>query len=30
MVKNSPVNAREAGLIPELGRYPGVGSGNEL
>ena len=31
MVKNLPVNAggaREAGLIPGLGRSPGVGNGN--
>ena len=33
MVKNSPVDAgdtRDAGLIPRLGRSPGVGSGNQL
>ena len=31
VVKNSPANSRNArdmGLIPGLGRYPGVGSGN--
>ena len=31
MVKNLPANtgdARDAGLIPELGRSPGVGNGN--
>ena len=31
MVKNSPVNAgdtRDAGSIPGLGRFPGVGNGN--
>ena len=33
MVKNSPANAgdaRDVGLIPELGRFPGVGNGNPL
>jgi len=33
VVKNPPANARDtrdAGLIPRLGRYPGVGSGNQL
>ena len=33
MVKNLPVNAgeaRDAGLIPGLGRSPGVGNGNLL
>ena len=33
MVKNLPANAgdiRDAGLIPELGRSPGVGNGNPL
>ena len=30
LVKNSPTNAREAGLIPEWGRYPGEGNGNPL
>ena len=33
MVKNPAANvgdARDAGLIPELGRYPGVGNGNPL
>ena len=28
MVKNPPVNAGEADLIPGLGRSPGVGNGN--
>ena len=31
MLKNSPANAghaRHAGLIHEVGRYPGVGNGN--
>ena len=33
MGKNLPANAgdaRDAGLIPELGRFPGVGNGNPL
>ena len=33
MVKNPPVNARgmrDSGSIPESGRSPGVGSGNQL
>ena len=33
MVKNLPANARDArdtGLIPELGRSPGEGNGNPL
>ena len=33
MVKSLPANAgdtRDAGLIPELGRSPGVGNGNPL
>ena len=30
MVKNSPANARDAGLIREWERYPGVGNGNPL
>ena len=33
MVKNPPVNAtdaRDSGLIPGLGRSPGVGNGNPL
>ena len=33
MVKNPPANAgniRDAGLIPESGRYPGEGNGNPL
>ena len=33
MIKNPPANAgdtREAGLIPGLGRAPGVGNGNSL
>ena len=33
MVKNLPVNARDArhmGLIPGLGRFPGVGNGNPV
>ena len=31
VVKNSPANAgdiRDAGLIPESGRFPGIGNGN--
>ena len=33
VVKNPPANAgdaRDVGLIPELGRFPGVGNGNPL
>jgi len=33
VVKNLPANAgdtRETGLIPGLGRFPGVGNGNSL
>ena len=33
MVKNPPANAgnaRDTGLIPVLGRSPGVGNGNQL
>ena len=30
MVKNPPTNAGDAGLIPGLGRSPGVGNGNSL
>ena len=30
VVKNLPANARDAGLIPGLGRSPGVGNGNPL
>ena len=30
MVKNLPVNARDVGLTPELGRSPGEGNGNPL
>ena len=30
MVKNSPANAGDMGLIPGLGRSPGVGNGNPL
>jgi len=33
VVKNPPANAgniRDAGLIPESGRYPGEGNGNPL
>ena len=28
MVKNPPANARDSGLIPGSGRYPGEGNGN--
>ena len=28
MVKNPPTKATDAGLIPGLGRSPGVGNGN--
>ena len=30
VIKNLPTNAGDAGLIPELGRSPGVGNGNPL
>ena len=30
VVKNSPTNVGDLGLIPGLGRYPGVGNGNPL
>ena len=30
VVKNPPANAGDAGLIPTLGRTPGVGNGNPL
>ena len=30
VVKNPPANAGDAGLIPGLGRYPGVGNSNPL
>ena len=30
MVKNPPVNARNSGSIPRLGRSPGEGNGNPL
>ena len=30
VVKNPPANARDLGLIPGLGKSPGVGSGNPL
>ena len=30
MVKNSPANAGDVGLIPGLGNSPGVGNGNPL
>ena len=30
MVKNPPANARDAGSILGLGRYPGKGNGNPL
>ncbi|KAI4548057.1 hypothetical protein MG293_000387 [Ovis ammon polii] len=30
LVKNPPANAGDTGLIPELGRSPGVGNGNPL
>ena len=29
-VKNPPANAADAGLIPGLGRFPGVGNGFPL
>ena len=30
MIKNTPANAGDLGLIPELGRSPGEGNGNPL
>ena len=30
MVKNLPANAGDSGLIPGLGRFPGVGNSNPL
>ena len=30
VVKNPPVNAGDTGLIPGLGKSPGVGNGNPL
>ena len=30
MVNNSPANARDVGLIPGSGRFPGEGNGNLL
>ena len=30
VIKNQPVNARDVGLIPGLGRSPGEGNGNPL
>ena len=30
MVKDSPANAGDAGLVPESGRSPGEGNGNPL
>ena len=30
VVKNPPANAKDAGLIPGLGRSPGEGNGNPL
>ena len=30
VVKNSPANAGDAGLIPDLGRSPGEANGNPL
>ena len=30
VVKNLPANARDMGLIPGLGRFPGEGNGNPL
>ena len=29
-VKNPPASAGDVGSIPELGRYPGLGNGNQL
>ena len=29
-VKNPPTNARDAGSIPESGKFPGVGNGTPL
>ena len=30
VIKNSPANAGDAGLIPGSGRFPGEGNGNPL
>ena len=30
VLRNLPANARDAGLIPGLGRSPGIGNGNPL
>ena len=30
VVKNLPANAGDAGSIPELGRFPGEGNGDQL
>ena len=30
VVKNLPINAGDAGLVPGLGRSPGAGNGNPL
>ena len=30
LVKNSPTNAGDTGLIPGLGRFPGEGNGNSF
>ena len=30
VVKNSPTNSGDIGLIPGLGKYPGGGNGNPL
>ena len=30
VLKNLPANARDAGLIPGLGRFPGEGNDNPL
>ena len=30
LVKNSPTNAGDTGLIPGLGKFPGEGNGNSL
>ena len=30
VVKNTPANVRDPGLIPGLGRFPGGGNGNPL
>ena len=29
VVKNPPANTGDAGSVPELGRYPGLGNGNQ-